>query len=61
LLGQQGNRLANLGLLARDQGDAARARDLWQQALRIYEAIEDPNAERVRGWLAELGRPKGFS
>jgi tetratricopeptide (TPR) repeat protein len=49
--------LANLGLLAREQSDAARARDLWQQALRIYEAIEDPNAERVRGWLAEIGRP----
>jgi hypothetical protein len=40
--------------LTRDRGDAARARDLWQQALRIYEAIEDPNAERVRGWLAGL-------
>ncbi len=53
----EGNRLANLGLLARDQGDAARARDLWQQALRIYEAIEDPNAGRVRGLLAEIGRP----
>jgi len=49
-----GQFIARLGLLARDRGDAARARDLWQQALRIYEAIEDPNAERVRGWLAEL-------
>ena len=53
----EGNALANMGLLARDQGDAARARDLWQQALRIFEAIEHPNAGRVRGWLAELGRP----
>jgi len=25
------------------------------QALRIFEAIEDPNAERVRALLAELG------
>jgi hypothetical protein len=52
-----GQFIARLDLLARDQGNAARARDLWQQALRIYEAIEDPNAGRVRGWLAEIGRP----
>jgi len=25
-----------------------------RQALRIFEAIEDPNAEQVRGWLAAL-------
>ena len=50
----EGNALANLGLLAKGQGDLARARQLWEQALDIYEAIEDPNAERVRGWLDEL-------
>jgi len=50
----EGNALANLGLLAKGQGDLARARQLWEQALDIYEAIEDPNAERVRGWLDGL-------
>jgi tetratricopeptide (TPR) repeat protein len=50
----EGNTLASLGLLAKNQGDLARAHALWQQALEIYEAIEDPNAERVRGWLAGL-------
>ena len=50
----EGNHLANMGLLVREQGDLARARALWEQALEIYEAIEDPNAERVRGWLAGL-------
>jgi len=50
----EGNTLANMGLLARGQGDLARARMLWEQALDIYEAIEDPTAERVRGWLDGL-------
>ena len=50
----EGNALANLGLLAEGQGELAHARELWEQALRIFEAIEDPNAERVRGWLKEL-------
>ena len=50
----EGNRLANLGLLVKGQGDLARARQLWEQALEIYEAIEDPNAKRVRGCLDEL-------
>jgi len=30
-----------------------RARELWEQALEIYVAIESPMAERVRGWLEE--------
>ena len=46
--------LDNLGLLAEEQGDLARARKLWEQALRIFEDIEDPYAERVRDWLAAL-------
>ena len=46
--------LANMGLLVEEQGDPSRARELWEQALRIYEAIQDPNAERVRGWLAGM-------
>jgi tetratricopeptide (TPR) repeat protein len=50
----EGNVLANMGVLAREQGDVARAHELWQQALAIYDAIKDPNAGRVRGWLDEL-------
>jgi len=30
-------------------GDAARARELWEEVLHIYEATEDPNADEVRG------------
>jgi len=44
----------NLGLAHKDLGGQDRACELWTQALAIYEAIENPNAERVRGWLAEL-------
>ena len=48
----QGNALANLGTAYKELGDMDRAKELWRAALEIYEAIEDPNAERVRGWLA---------
>jgi len=50
----EGTALTNMGALAEGQGDLARARELWEHALEIYEAIEDPNAQRVRGWLKEL-------
>jgi len=50
----EGNALANMGLLVKGQGDLARARQLWEQALEIYEAIEAPAAERVRGRLKGL-------
>ena len=50
----EGNDLANLGLAYKSLEDPARARQLWEQALQIFEAIEDPNAERVRGWLKGL-------
>jgi len=49
------NALGNLGLIYRNQGDTACARDYWTRALAIFEAIEDPNAELVRGLLADLG------
>ena len=51
--------LANLGLayascLHDDElGQLQRARALWREALEIYEAVESPYAERVRGWLGE--------
>jgi tetratricopeptide (TPR) repeat protein len=32
----------------------AHARELWTQALSIYEEIQDSRSEEVRGWLAEL-------
>jgi tetratricopeptide (TPR) repeat protein len=48
----EANQLANMALLAKEQGDVPCARDLWTQALAIYEAIEDPRAEDVRRWLA---------
>jgi len=50
----EGNTLNNLGMLAKEQGDLARARQLLEQALEIYEAIEAPAAERVRGRLKQL-------
>jgi tetratricopeptide (TPR) repeat protein len=50
----EGAHLANLGNAYKILGDPARARECWTQALAIFEAIEDPNAEKVRGWLAEL-------
>jgi tetratricopeptide (TPR) repeat protein len=50
----EGADLGNLGLAYAALGEPDRARDLWTQALEIFEAIEDPNADRVRGWLAEL-------
>jgi len=49
-----GNHLGNLGSAYATLGDPARARTLWEQALCIFEDVEDPNAERVRGWLAAL-------
>ena len=52
----EGKQLANRGLVARQQGHPARARELWEQALRIFEAIQDPNAVWVRNWLVGLGR-----
>jgi len=50
----EGNRLGNLGLAYAALGDLVRARELWEQALKIYEATEDPRAKQVRGWLAAL-------
>jgi tetratricopeptide (TPR) repeat protein len=50
----EGNALANMGLAYEKLENPGRARDLWQQALAIYEAIEDPAAARVREWLEGL-------
>jgi tetratricopeptide (TPR) repeat protein len=50
----EGTWLANLGLAYADLRDTVRARELWQEALRIFEAIESPHTETVRRWLAGL-------
>jgi tetratricopeptide (TPR) repeat protein len=49
----EGNALANLGQAYKKLGDMNKAKELWRAALAIFEAIEDPNVERVRKWLAE--------
>jgi len=49
----EGNALANMGLAHEKLGDMKRAGELWRAALAIYEQIESPMAERVRGWLGE--------
>ena len=41
----EGNWLANMGLDYKQLGDETRAREMWERALAIFEAIEDPNAE----------------
>ena len=51
----EANTLANLGIICEEQGDTERARECWTQALALQEAVQDPKAERVRGWLAGLG------
>ncbi|MBI4675227.1 MAG: tetratricopeptide repeat protein, partial [Chloroflexi bacterium] len=50
----EGNALANMGLAYKELDDMDRAKELWRAALVIYEALEDPNVERVRGWLKAL-------
>jgi hypothetical protein len=58
--GCEGNRLGNLGLAYAalgevfPDGDRPGTINYYEQALAIFEAIEDPNAEKVRRWLAEL-------
>jgi hypothetical protein len=37
-----------------DLGELEQAEDYMEQALTIFEEIESPNAEQVRGQLAEL-------
>ena len=50
----EGADLANMGMAYKQLGDRNRARDLWQQTLAIFEAIEDPTAALVREWLEGL-------
>jgi len=55
----EGNALANMGLAHKELADQEQARLCWQAALEIYTAIEDPNADKVRRWLDELGEADG--
>jgi hypothetical protein len=50
----EGNHLASLGMLARMDGDADRAHEVWLSALQTLESLKDPNAGQVWQWLAEL-------
>ena len=50
----EGNRLGNLGNAYAALGETTQAVDCLEQALAIFEAIESPNAKRVRRWLDEL-------
>ena len=55
----EGNALWNMSLDVNKLGDRARAIALAEAALKIYEAIESPYAERVRSQLAEWRRQVG--
>jgi tetratricopeptide (TPR) repeat protein len=49
----EGTALCNSALAFHELGDRALAIERMQAALAIFEAIEDPNADRVRATLAE--------
>ena len=51
----EGTDLGKLGLSYKELGEMAHAREVWAEALRIFEEIEAPQAEWVRGLLAEHG------
>lgn len=50
----EGNRLGNLGLAYRNLGETEKAIEFMEAAVKIFEEIESPNANIVRGWLEEL-------
>ncbi len=50
----QAHTLTSLGGVLRDLGETARARQVWQQALIIFDALADPRAASVREDLATL-------
>jgi hypothetical protein len=39
------------GRACQELGEIGKACDLWRQALKIYEEIQSPDAEEVRGWI----------
>jgi tetratricopeptide (TPR) repeat protein len=50
----EGAWLGNLGIAYRNLGQSQQARQTWEQSLQIFEEIKSPDAERVRGLLAQL-------
>ena len=46
--------LRHLGQVFRMQEDIPRARECWDKALEIFEAIEDPRADEVRALLGDI-------
>jgi len=50
---QEGVSLSNLGKAYHQLGETGQAIDYWQQALRIFEAIQSSDADLVRRWLDE--------
>ena len=49
----EGTAFLDLAMAHEKLGDQAKATPLAQAALAIFEQIEDPNAAKVRQWLAE--------
>jgi hypothetical protein len=54
--GAEGAWLGNLGLAYSALGQVEQARQVWQQALRIFAEIKSPTAATVRAWLQALDK-----
>ncbi|GAA3747909.1 BTAD domain-containing putative transcriptional regulator [Plantactinospora mayteni] len=52
----EGEVLANLGDAHHAAGDCAAARTAWRQALEIYDELQHPDADQLRGRIAEPDR-----
>ncbi len=50
----EGADLGNLGSAYSDLGEPRKAIKFYEQALKIFEDIEDPYAEKAKRWLQEL-------
>jgi len=48
-----------LGWAYKELGEIEKVRGYWQSAFAIFQAIEDPNAANVQGWLDVLDKPGG--
>ena len=48
------NILGELGSIYLLLSEPRKAIEFYEQALKIFEDIEDPNAEKVKRWLQEL-------
>jgi hypothetical protein len=51
----QGNHLGNLGIADKELGEKEKACELWREALSIFDEINSPAAERVRGRMEKAG------